>query len=411
MKKTFICLTLVILANTFVQASKPDCLYKIKVTAIYGSVLTHNRHLQYIVDGPTRGLGISYEMLTNHHTRDWHGFFNFPQLGIGSVWLNLGNDDILGNLFALYPYLNFNIINNTFLKLNLKTGVGLSYLTKTFNNTMYFDNNNQLIFNRSNAAIGSKINSFLAGGANFEIPLNQGISIIGGVHWNHASNGSVMRPNSGLNMINIAAGLSYFPNFKAYYKPIERKHANLQRKTGIELILSGGVNELYFLDNRMFPNGTFTFNVYRQLTNRLRLGIGADGFYNGAYASVNSSPDSTQNTSSSQFTYLSEDKIINRFRVGISIQPEFVLGRLTAGIHFGLYIFDPIKNLEPYAEAKAGLLNKPLIYAYNIEKEHGWLYTRASLKYLINKNLFAQIGLKTHLHKAEFIEWGFGVRL
>ena len=69
------------------------------------------------------------------------------------------------------------------------------------------------------------------------------------------------------------------------------------------------------------------------------------------------------------------------------------------------------KNLEPYLDAQNGLLNKPLIYAYNIEKEDGWLYTRASLKYSITKHLFLSLGLKTHLQKAEFIEWGMGVRL
>ena len=411
MKKTLIYLALIILVPSLVKASEPERLYQIKATAIYGNILKHTRHLQNIVDGPTRGIEIDYEMFTNHHTRDWHGFFNFPKFGIGSVWLNLGNDEMLGDLFALYPYLNFSMINTSFFRFNIKAGAGASYLTKTFNNAQFVDNNGHIILNQSNAAIGSKLNVWFVGGANLEIPIIQGISLVGGAHWNHASNGSVMQPNSGLNMINISAGLSFFPGHKNYYKPVERKYADLERKTGVEFILSGGVKELYFRDELMFPTGALTINLYRQLSNRLRLGIAADGFYNGAYASVNSSNDPSQNISTFKFTYLTEDKLINRFRAGVSLQPEFIFGRLTAGFHFGLYLFNPIKNLEPYNDAKAGPLNKPLIYPYDIEKEHGWLYTRAAVKYLINKNLFAYIGLKTHLQKAEFIEWGLGVRL
>jgi hypothetical protein len=51
-----------------------------------------------------------------------------------------------------------------------------------------------------------------------------------------------------------------------------------------------------------------------------------------------------------------------------------------------------------------------LIYAYDIEKEDGWFYTRASMKYMLTHHIYASLGLKTHLQKAEFIEWGMGYR-
>jgi hypothetical protein len=101
----------------------------------------------------------------------------------------------------------------------------------------------------------------------------------------------------------------------------------------------------------------------------------------------------------------------NKLRVGVSFQPELVFGRLQAGIHFGIYVYNPLKNLEPYTDAENGLLTKPLIYKYNIDEEDGWFYTRAALKYSITKNVFLSLGLKTHLQKAEFIEWGIGWRL
>ena len=95
----------------------------------------------------------------------------------------------------------------------------------------------------------------------------------------------------------------------------------------------------------------------------------------------------------------------------MSLQPELVLGKLSAGIHLGMYVYNPLKNKEPYSNAETGTLNKPLIYAYNIDEEDGWFYTRAALKYSLTEHLFLSLGLKTHLQKAEFIEWGIGCRL
>lgn len=59
---------------------------------------------------------------------------------------------------------------------------------------------------------------------------------------------------------------------------------------------------------------------------------------------------------------------------------------------------------------KKGRLNKGIIYPYNIKYTDGWLYTRVSGNYLLNKKLYAAIGLKTHMQRAEFIEWRMGYR-
>ena len=41
------------------------------------------------------------------------------------------------------------------------------------------------------------------------------------------------------------------------------------------------------------------------------------------------------------------DELENKFRVGVSLQPELIFGRIQAGIHLGLYVYNPLKNLEP----------------------------------------------------------------
>ena len=312
---------------------------------------------------------------------------------------------MLGQLAAVYPYLNFQLFDLKFMQLHLKGGAGMSFLNKRYSNTPHMENtlngpNGEL--NMANAAIGSVVNVYFAGGGSLDFPLGKAWSAYGAFHWNHASNGSFFQPNSGINMLNASVGIRYNPVWKMNYKLEYRDIPSMPQKFALEIIASGGARELYYKDDKLYPIGSLNVGLYRQLGNNLRLGLGLDGFYDGAYDGNHSS--------SWKRTYLTTDELKNKIRVGLSLRPELVFGKLTVGMHLGLYLYNPLRNLEPYADAVAGTLNKPLIYPYNIEKEDGWFYTRASLKYAISKHLFASLGLKTHLQKAEFIEWGMGYR-
>lgn len=404
-----------------------------KAEMLYGSILKHTKHLEQTVKNASRGAELSMEWATvpGLHTtsssdqHNWPAYYRYPDIGLSATALNLGNDSIFGNLLAVYPYLRFHLVNLKWVQLNLKSGAGVSYLTKTFQDARFFDSNGTLVLGRSNAAIGSHLNVYFAMGGELTIPLGNSIELLGSLSWNHASNGSFYQPNSGLNMLNGGLGFRYYPsaNRKAVVNSallsvnrtqVENtlsKTGNDKFKTGLELIVSGGARQLYYRDNKMFPTGAVTLLVYRPVSRQLRLGIGIDGFYDGVFAGINSSPDPTQNTSRYKRTYLTNDLLINRFRGGMSIQPELMFGKLTVGFHAGIYLFNPLKNLEPYTDAMSGTLNKGIIYPYDIEKEDGWLYTRASLKYSLTPHLLFHLGLKTHLQKAEFIEWGIGYRL
>jgi len=393
MKKIFLILVFVVFCFGLKSQTKKN--YTIKAEYMYGNIMKHTTHLQSLVKGPTKGAELAIEWQTMGE-KSWHQYLGFPKIGLGAVTLDLGNQTMLGNLYAFYPYLNFKVFNYQRFILNVKGGAGASYLTKTFNNTA--TNPNDL--NTGNAAIGSKLNVYFAGGANVVIPLEKGFAAVADLQWNHASNGSFYQPNSGINMLNASLGVSYAPFYKHVYIP-KRKHLrDLPQKLSYEFIASSGARELYYKDDKQFPTGSFVAAVYRPLGNALRLGIGVEGFYDGVY----------NGNTKFQRTYLTEDKWENKIRVGLALRPELVFGRFTAGIHLGMYVHNPLKNLEPYDDAKAALLNKPLIYKYDIEKEDGWFYSRASLQYAFTKNLFLSIGLKTHLQKAEFIEWGIGYR-
>lgn len=369
--------------------------YAVKGDFIYGNILKHTEHLNNLVKNPVMGAELAVEWQTMGE-KPWHQYFGFPTIGVGLVGLDLGNPEMLGQLMAVYPYLNIKLLDLKFLKVNIKGGAGASYLNKTFDNTA--TNLNDL--NTGNAAIGSHLNVYFAGGGNVEVPFGSGFTAVAGYTWNHASNGSFYQPNSGINMLNASVGLKYCPVYKSNYQPVRKEISSMLQKFTVEVIASGGVRELYYKDDKMYPTGSLILGIYRQIGNNLRLGLGVDGFYDGVY----------DGTTKFRRTYLTTNEFENKIRIGVSLQPELVFGKLTAGFHLGLYLYNPLRNLEPYAEAKVSPLNKPLIYGYDIEKEDGWFYTRASLKYAFTKHVFASLGLKTHLQKAEFIEWGLGYR-
>lgn len=372
--------------------------YSIKFEGIYGNILGHDQHVKELISNPVTGAELSVEFQTMGE-KPWHQFNAFPIVGVGAVWLNLGNPQKLGNAFALYPYISFPLIRTNLFNLNLKAGVGASYLTKTYQNTNTDSLGNTLAtLTGTNGAIGSALNVYFSGGGSLEIPITKWFSLMAEYTWNHMSNGSTVAPNSGLNLLNGFVGLKYFPNYKNFQSPTPHFIERIPRKYSFEIIASGGFRQLYYKDNKTFPIASIALGVYRPISNFYRMGLGIDAFYDGAY------------NGKTQFerSCITSNELKNKIRVGVSWQHEILLGRLIAGFDFGLYLYDPLKNMSPYAEAKNGKLDKPLIYSYNINNEDGWLYTRAALKYTLTEHYFLSLGLKTHLQKAEFIEWGLG---
>ena len=375
--------------------------YSIKIQAIYGNILNHDPvHVGPLIQDAVRGAEISVEFQTMGE-KPWQQYQNFPIIGVGAVWLNLGNPEKLGDAFALYPYISLPLWRNKYFHLNMKGGMGASYLTKTYYNTNKDSYGNTLpSLTGTNAAIGSNLNIYFSGGGSLEIPIAKGFSATAEYTWNHMSNGSAVAPNTGLNLLNGFVGLKYYPKYKDNFIPQKQNITDIKKTFSVEMIAAGGFRQLYYQDQKIYPTASFVLGVYRPITNFFRMGLGMDVFYDGVY---------NGNTGFKR-TYLAVDEFKNKLRVGLSWQNELMFGRMTAGFHFGLYLYNPLKNLEPYNNAQNGVLNKSIIYPYNIDKEDGWLYTRAALKYAVGEHYFISLGLKTHLQKAEFIEWGLGYK-
>lgn len=404
--KKILLTTLLTIATSFIFAQSTAQSYKIKAEYIQGNILKFTKRIDSLAKGPVKGVELAIEFQTVGE-RPWHYYHNFPVYGLAATYLDLGNPKLLGEAIALYPYMNFPLIRGRHASLSIKAGTGISFVTKRYSNTNT-DGHQSLT---GNAAIGSVMNVYFAGGAALEVPLFRGISLSAAYTWNHISNGSVIAPNEGLNMLNAMAGIKYTPHYNEFSIPHQREMQQLPKVFATELVVAGGIRQLYYKDNKFFAIGSMTLSEYYNFNSWYRMGLGADVFYDGVYGEVNAPKNAAGQETKYQRTYITSDELKNKVRAGVSWQHELMIGRLTAGIHMGLYLYDPIKNLEPYTKLQNGTnIKKGLIYSYDIDNEDGWLYTRAILKYKINNQFFASIGLKTHQQKAEFIEWGIGYR-
>ncbi len=423
MRKVVVCFILAIVSLSL-HAAVP---VRYRLSANAGSFMHGSIADEWFGSRPILGGEFAVEFMP---TGKWESlqWYNNASIGLALNYLNLTNDKMLGQAIAPYAYLNIPLVNTKHFIFGLRPGIGVSFVDKTYYNTvpedkMYVPGSIQ--YPISNGAIGSHTNTYFAEAIYAEFPIRKGFSITASYGWYHISNGSTRQPNSGYNMFNGALGVTYFPDYDTYQSPKPNVPRGLYegKRWDVELSISGGLRQAYYVDHKFKLAGAVSLSAHYRPWSLFKIGGGVDLFVDMYYASVCDEfyvkdPASPGDRSETYYakTYLAQQDYANCFRVGVSLQPEFVLGNFTAGLHFGVYLYDPIKNLEPYNEvAQNGgkPLNRGIFYKYDFlnagVKQDGWLYTRMLLKYRCTEHFFVQFGMKSHLTKVEFIDAGVGV--
>lgn len=395
---------------------------RVRTSIIGGSIMGGSIIDKWRGDRPILGGEVAVEFLP---TGKWQCLtdYNNASVGIAVDYLNLTNDKILGQAFAPYAYLSIPFVRRKHFVFGVRAGIGMAIVTKNYYNTVAPDSlyvPGSIQYPYSNGGAGSYLNAYFAEALYMEFPIKRGFAITASYGWYHISNGSVRQPNSGFNMFNGMLSLTYQPQYDKYEEPTATVPKKLYdgKRWDVEISATGGVRQAYFADQKYFGVATVSVAAHYRPWSIFKIGGGIDMFYDGYYKSIYK--DYPYNGDENPVTYfgktnLTESNIANCFRVGVSLQPEFVIGNLTAGFHFGVYLYDNIKNLEPKQKAieAGGKLSKGIFYSYDIANagvnEDGWLYTRIVLKYRVTKHLFVQAGMKAHLMKAEFIDAGLGV--
>ena len=376
--------------------------------SLQGGAVMPDGKVDKVVDAPKEwhapvwGVNVGVDFAPDWQAlKDW----NNATKGVGLSYWNMGHE-LLGHAIAPYAYMNIPLVNLPRFELGLRPGIGAAFMTKTYRNTVP---EGQLFVSvtAANQCVGSVTNLYFPEVLYMNFPLAKGwsISLAGG--WYHISNGSTVQPNSGYNIFGAELGVKKVMEGQTKSDPSDLSDQS-DKNWSIAVAGTMGGRQVYYRDQQTFMVGSMHASAYWHAHKIFRLGGGVDVFYDGAYI---------QRETHFGKTNLDLAQPGDCWRVGVSVQPEFVVGNFTAGLHVGAYMYDPVKALEPQWR-EDGLpterLDKPVFYAYDLLNAgsagypDGWLYTEVVLRYHLPWHMFVQAMMKSHLTKVEFISLGLG---
>ena len=428
--------------------------YKIKGQFIGGWIYPHDASIiKPLTKGPVLGGEIAFE-LASDGSKQWQKDFNMPDLGFALQVLDLGNPEITGQMISLYPYINIPMVNSEKIRFNAKMGMGAAFATKPCDLEAAIADPRAIKQKAAdyNFAIGGVFNFAISAGLNIEVPVHKNVSLTADVMFNHISSASTSQPNAGLNMFNVYLGVKYLFNEELEIRNEEltnntnynipnkqetnnqtqiktdKEHStpnssllipNLMKRWSGEVILSGGFKKLYYKDTKYFGTASLNLEGYYHTCRQHRIGVGLDLFYDGAYAQTVAQDASGKYYWTDENTYFGRtftpnNNFENKLRLGLNIANELTIGKFGIFAHFGIYLYDPVKNMEPGGEILQALnkgetpKKKGVFYPYDINKEDGWNYFRIGVKYHFTEHFLVNLSFKTHLQKVEFFELGLG---
>ena len=343
-----------------IDAQESNKNYGVSLTHHYGFISPHNALVNEIIKSHIQTTELSFYQQTDGE-KQWHRYFNYPVIGISAAILNTGNPESLGRIYGLFPYVDFPL-NKWKVTWNLKFGYGIGFVEKPFNRES----------NYKNLVIGSHLNALVYFNSHWNFPITERVKATVGVSFTHLSNGSLKRPNLGINMFSTNAGISYY-----FGNPVVKNLSDVEKreKEFSHLILANvGVKEVDNIGGKKYMVYNTSYNLMRTVTNKSSFGIGADFFYN---SSLEPLIKRLQNEDKGKF---------GNFRMGLSGIYSMDLGKISLLFQTGGYLHT----------------------SYDFDRK---LYTRIGTRYRINDKIFVNLSLKTHFFVADFIEYGIGYRI
>ncbi len=350
--------------NTFFKDSLVENT-EIDVRTSYGFYAHHHFEMSsYSAHFPTFEISLQKQ---TYGKSSWQSYFNYPTIGVTALYSELGNIDIIGKAYAIYPFINFPFNKSKTNTFGLRFGVGLGYLTKKFHHTD----------NYKNTSIGANFNAAISLTFEYERQITDKykMSVFAGL--THFSNGCSNQPNSGINIVNAGISGSYMIGEPQDYIPRE-KTKNKFKKIEPEFYagISLGVKRIEYRQDE--NTGVYNLELYvmDRISNLSKIGFGFDLVYD-ATDNIKVIHDYGPDT---DFTF------IEMLKPGIGLAYELMMGEASFLFNFGYH-------------------------PYGLDMSYGRWYQKLGLKVNMGKYVYGKIALNTHFGVADFIGLGLGIRL
>ena len=410
MKRTtlFILLAIIFAGSLSAQTSNgEDKKFPIAIKAypFRGMYLDRNTHYEKF--GPINPAGVHMGIeFPSMQQRPWQQYLGNSTVGVGISWLDFGQPleasmAKLGMGLAVYPYILLDAIDTEHFQMQFQVAGGLAAVTEHWYTQEDTDPENYYE-PTVNTIFGSTLNAYLSAGVNLNVPITKYLAFGGGFGYFHISNGRVCMPNVGMNALYGSVGLTATLNSEARKEPLE--FPDLPYDWSLNITGAFGAHKAAVADRHRFPVSTFHIGTVYTVNNWYGLGAGMDVFYNGAI---------DNNTSRSLYRKRPEGySQIDKIRAGVSLNNEFKFGLLTAILDWGVYLFNPSRHYYDNDHPIYGYGRRPLFYKNDgASADEAFHYIRFGLKCRVGDNVYLQASAKTHLHIAEYIEFGIGYQI
>jgi hypothetical protein len=326
----------------------------------YGFFMVNQPKAEYVRDSHT----YFGELCIGHQTDGSHAWqrVNYnPQVGLSILYGNTGSREFIGNMAAVFPWIRIPLLKGRHASTAFRLGFGAGWVQKPY------DKEN----NTKNLIIGTHINGCISMLLEQEWRLQKHLFLSTGVSFTHLSNGSIVLPNLGLNIPALSLGMRY---------AVQGAAANNTRQPLPPMPLQWHYYALSFAAGKQ----SYPLQSPVYLVNTLLLEALKDYSHNGRFGGgLNITYDRSLSKEKEQvYEFERNDPF---WQISVYGAYERVIGKLSIPVQLGMYLY-----------------NK---YQFNA------MYQVMGLRYRFWPHWMAGVQLKTHMGKADYIQWGIGYKL
>ncbi len=338
--------------------------FSLEADYFYGNIMEHRSTIKHLIKGHPEGMILTLNKQT-FGEKEWESLYNYPDYGISATYQDMKNE-VLGEQYSLYGHLTFYFLNRN---LALRVAQGVTYNTNPYDKETNF----------RNVAYGTHFMPSTYFMLNYKKQnIYKGFGFQTGISLHHYSNARMKAPNTSTNTIAFNLGLNYdFDSENPEY--IRHEKEDFSEKIKYNFAFRSGINSSAVVGSKQYPFYVFSGYADKRISKQSAFQLGADLFLmqylkehihylSVAYPEFDAKGDEDYK------------------RIGVFAGYEMFLNQLSVEGQFGYYVYAPFNDDVA-------------------------IYQRLGLKYYFSNTIFGGIFLKTHIAKADALEFSIGIRL
>ncbi|MDX9846130.1 MAG: acyloxyacyl hydrolase [Tenuifilaceae bacterium] len=335
------------------------------INLYWGYLQYHHQEMKILQEAPARALELSLST-RGDGSRLWHSFYCNPKYGISYKLMDLGSQSILGYAHCFFPFIEIPITQqSSSFEIDFRAGAGIGYMRKVYNPQT----------NHQNSAISTHINAYIDLGLLARVRVAKNTWVTGGAHLIHFSNGSLQKPNYGLNYTLVSLGLVY----KKLEPNLNKKGQYAYSQEKSRLLVTGATSrkEAVGIGGPRFwvASSQLEYSI-PVVTPLFRVGVSLDFMYDKSNSLILDNSN------------IHWDSDWETAKLGAAISTEFILEKTSLVLNFGGYYHNLSRSIS-----------------------NQWVYQRIALRYRFTQRLWAHIALKTHWNIADYLEVGIAYKV